>query len=217
MKKLSSVLSVLLLLTACGKETTEEYTGHVEEIFSNISISEEHNLYVDEAGQPANGHYASNYKNGSLQADITFKDGMISEGEIFTRDGIRTIRYTTEKGQMKTSYYSTGGHPRMVTLHDDDLSDQIAFHTWDEDGTRRVKHDQTVMKQWYKNGQPHFEMRLKDGNLHGKSLRWYKNGQMKSKQYYIDGVKDGTFKEWDKEGNVVHKEVYDMGVLVKEE
>lgn len=216
MKQLSSVLFILFLFTTCSQEVSEEYSGNVEEIFSDISLSEQLNLYVDGAGQPADGHYTSNYQNGSSQADITFKDGMISEGEIFSSDGVLTIRYTTENDLQKTSFYTTSSHPRMVTLHGDDLSDQIEFHTWDEDGTPRVKHDQTVMKQWYKNGQPQFEMPLKDGKVHGKVVSWYENGQIKSEEHYTDGIKHGTFKEWDKEGNVISKQGYDMGELVTE-
>lgn len=218
MKQLSSssVLLTLLLITACTQEVSEGYTAKVEEIFSDISLSEELNLYVNESGQPANGHYTSNYQNGSLQADITFSNGMISEGEIFHSDGIRTIRYTTEEDLMKKSYYSKSSQPRMEILYDENLSDQIAFHTWDQDGTRRAKTDQTVMKQWYENGQPQFEMELKDGTLHGKSVRWYENGQKKSEEHYIKNVKHGTFKEWDKEGNVTSKQVYDIGELVTE-
>ncbi|MDZ7659259.1 hypothetical protein [Fodinibius sp.] len=217
MKQLSSVLFILLLFTACSQEIPERYTANVEEIFSDISISEDLYLYVDGTGQPADGHYTSNYQNGSIQADITFKDGMISEGEIFSPDGVLTIRYTTENNLMKISYYNkSNSQPRMVTLYGDDLSDRVAFHTWDEDGTRRVKHDQTVMKQWYENGQPQFEMSLRDGKLHGKSATWYENGQIKSEVHYINDMKHGTFKEWDKEGNVISKQVYDMGKLVTE-
>ena len=215
MKQLLSILFILLLITGCSQEISEEYTGKVEKIFSNISLSEELNLYVDESGKPAEGHYTSTYQNGSVQADVTFKDGMISEGEIFSPGAVSTIRYTTENGLMKTSYYNKrNSHPRMVTLHDENLSDKVAFHTWDEDGTRRVKTDQTVMKQWYKNGQPQFEMSLKNGKLHGKSVRWYENGQKKSEKYYINNVKDGTFIKWDKEGNITSKKVYEMGELV---
>ncbi len=216
MKQLSSLLFILLLFTACSQEMTDEYTGNVEEIFSNISISEELNLYVDGTGQPADGHYTSNYQSGSIQADVTFRDGMISEGKIFSSDGVLTIRYTTENDLMKTSYYSKSSQPRMVTLHDEDLSDRKEFHTWDEDGTRRVKTDQTVMKQWYDNGQPQFKMPLKDGKLHGESATWYENGQIKSEQHYTNGVKHGTFKEWDNEGNVISEQIYDMGELVTE-
>jgi antitoxin component YwqK of YwqJK toxin-antitoxin module len=214
-KQLLSALLILLLVTACSQVTSEKYTAKVEKIFSEISVSEELDLYVEESGQPADGHYTSNYQNGSLQADVTFRDGMISEGEIFTSEGVLTVRYTTEDGFMKTSYHTTSSsQPRMITLHDENLSDQVGFHTWDEDGTRRVKHDQTVMKQWYKNGQPQFEMSLKDGKLHGKSARWYKNGQIKSEKHYINNVKDGTFKEWDEKGNLIKRQVYDMGELV---
>jgi antitoxin component YwqK of YwqJK toxin-antitoxin module len=215
MKQLTSVLFILLLFTACSQESSEQYTGKVEKIFSEISVSEDLNLYVDESGQLADGHYTSNYQNGSIQADVTFKDGMISEGGVFSPDGVQTIRYTTENGLMKISYYNKrNSHPRMVTLYGDNLSDQIEFHTWDEDGTRRHKQDRTIMKQWYKNGEPQFEMQLKDGKIHGKSVTWYENGQMKSEQHYMNEVKNGTFKEWDKEGNLISEQVYNMGELV---
>lgn len=216
MKQLSSVLFILLLFTACSQEISEDYTGRVEEIFSQISVSEELNLYVDGAGQPADGNYTSNYKNGSIQADITFRDGMISEGKIFSSDGVLTVRYTTENGLMKTSFYSTSSEHRMVTLYGDDLSDRVEFHTWDEDGTRRVKHDQTVMKLWYKNGQPQSEIPVKDGKIHGNVILWYENGQIKSEEPYTDDVKHGTFKEWDEKGNIITKQVYDMGELITE-
>ena len=215
MKQLTSVLFIILLITACNQEVSKKYTGKVEEIFSDISVSEKLNLYVNSDGQPADGQYTSNYQNGSIQADVTFKDGMISEGEVFSSDGVLTIRYTTENELMKISYFNkSNSKPRIVALYDDNLSDRVEFHTWDEDSTRRSKHDQTVSKQWYKNGQPQFEMKLKDGKLHGKSATWYENGQIKSEVYYTHGVKDGTSKEWDKEGNLISEQVYNMGELV---
>ena len=216
MKQLTSVLFILLLFTACSQETSEEYTGKIEKIFSDISVSQKLNLYIDSDGQPADGHYTSNYQHGSIQADVTFKDGMISKGEIFSPDGILTIRYSTEDGLMKTTYYSSSGNPRMEVFHEDNLSDQVGFYTWDEDGTQRSQHDKTVMKQWYENGQPLVEMQLKGGNVHGRSLSWYENGQIKSEEHYINNVENGTFKEWDKEGNLISKKVYDMGKLVTE-
>lgn len=122
MKQLSSVLFILLLFTACSQEISEEYSGKVEEIFSDISVSEKLNLYVNSDGQPADGHYTSNYQNGSIQADVTFKDGMISEGKIFSLDGVLTIRYTTENNLMKISYSNkSNSKPRMATLYDDNL------------------------------------------------------------------------------------------------
>ncbi len=215
MKSLSSVLFILLLFAACSQEIPEEYIGSVETIFSDISVSEELNLYIDDDKQPADGHYTSNYQNGAMQADVTFKDGMISEGEIFTSSGKLRARYSTERGMMKTSYYSTASHPTMVTLHKD-LSDYIEFHTWAEDGTQLVKQDQTVMKSWLLNGQQLFDFPLKDGELHGKSVRWFENGQVKSEEYFADGVEHGTFQEWDEKGNLITKKIYDMGKLVSE-
>ena len=216
-KRLTSALLFLLLITACKQETSEEYTGNVERIFSEISVSEDLNLFVDESGQLADGHYTAYYQNGSIQADVTFKNGMISEGGVFSPNGVQTIRYTTENGFMKVSYYNKrNSHPRVVALYGNNLSDRIEFHTWDEDGTQRVKHNQVVMKLLNENGQPMFEMSLRDGEGHGKYVSWFENGQIKSEGYFTDGVKNGTFKEWDEKGNVVSMQVYDMGELVSE-
>jgi|SRR5690554_3408063 len=216
MKQLSSVLFILLLFNACSQEIPEEYTNDIEAIFSNISVSEELNLYIDNDGQPADGHYTSNYQNGALQADVTFKDGMISEGEIFSSYGRLGARYSTERGMMKTTYYNaTASHPTMVTLKND-LSKDIEANIWAEDGTQLVEQDQTVMKNWYLNGQPMFDVSLKDGEYHGKSLVWFENGQIKSEMYFTNGVENGTFQEWDEKGNLVSKKVYDMGKLVSE-
>ncbi len=215
MKQLSSALVILLLFAACSQEIPEEYTGDVEGIFSEITVSKELNLYIDDDGQPAEGHYTANYQNGAMQADVTFKDGMISEGEILTSSGKLRARYSTERGMMKTSYYTTGSHPTMITLHKD-LSDYIEFHTWAEDGSQLVEQDQTVMKSWLLNGQQLFDFPLKDGELHGKSVRWFENGQVKSEEYFANGVEHGTFQEWDEKGNLVSKKVYEMGELVSE-
>ena len=218
MKQLTSRLFILLLFAACSQQTSEKYTGKVEDIFSDIAVSEELNLYVDETGQPADGHYSSTYQNGAMQADVTFRDGMISEGKIFSKEGVLTTRYTTENGLMKTSYHNTSNsQPRMVTLHGEDLEDQVEFHTWDQDGTQRTKHVQTVLQGWHENGQPQFKMQLKDGKLYGESTLWYENGQIKSEEHYINDVKHGTSRKWDKEGNLISNQVYNMGKLVTEE
>ena len=104
----------------------------------------------------------------------------------------------------------------MISVYGEDLSDQREFHVWYNDGSRSVKSDQTVLKQWYKNGQLQFEVPLKNGKPQGKEVWWYKNGQKKYERFYTNDLKNGTFKEWDEEGNIISEKVYDMGKLVSE-
>lgn len=216
MKQLSLILFILFLLTACSQEEIfEEYSGDVTEIFPEISLSEELNLYVDETGQPAYGHYTSSYQNGSTRADITFSEGMISKGEIFRSDGLLWKEYGVENEWMKLTYYNVNGEPKMITVYGDDLSDQREFHVWHEDGTRLVKSDETHYKMWYENGQPRLQLASVDGELHGKVASWYENGQIEYELHYTNGIEHGTFKWWDEEGNVVKEKTFDMGELVK--
>jgi hypothetical protein len=139
MKKLTTLLSVLLLLAACGEEITNEYSGDVAEIFQEISFSEKLNLYVYNDGQPAEGHFSATYHDGSPQAIVTFRDGMISEGEIFAQNGLRTIGYSTKNGMMKQTYYAGKEQPRLINIYGDDLEDRREFHVWYENGNRLVK------------------------------------------------------------------------------
>lgn len=118
---------------------------------------------------------------------------------------------------MNISYFNKEhSHPRVVVLYGNNLSDRIEFHSWDEDGTQRVKHDQLAMKLWHENGQAKLEISLKDGDMHGNYVSWFENGQIRSEGYFTDGVKNGTFKEWDEKGNVISMQMYNMGELVSE-
>ena len=216
MKQLSSLLFILLLLTACSKEDSFEKTSYrVVDIFPEISLSDELNLYVDETGQPANGNYTSSYQNGFTLADITFSEGMISEGEIFRSDGLQEVSYKVENDRLKLTFYREDGEPRLITVYGDNMSDRREFHVWHEDGTRLVESDETIFRTWYENGRPRVQMPSVDGELHGKVALWYENGQKEYEQHYSGGVKHGTFKEWDEEGNITDEKVYEMGELIE--
>jgi len=217
MKNLASPLLLLLLFAACGQEISEEYSHDITELFPEISLSEELNLYVDEDGQPVDGHYSTTYEDGSDRADITFRDGMISEGEIFREDGYRTVGYSTENGMMTHTLYAEDDQPRLISVFGDDLSDRREFHVWYDDGTRFVESDQTINRMWYESGQLQSEVPLTDGRMDGKAVFWHENGEIKAENHFTDDEMDGTFTEWDEEGNIVRERVYDMGELVSGE
>ncbi|REL32808.1 hypothetical protein DYD21_13350 [Rhodohalobacter sp. SW132] len=216
MKPLSSLLIILLLLTACSQEETFEKTSYrVADIFPEISLSDEFNLYVDETAQPANGHYTSSYQNGSTLADITFREGMISEGKIFRSDGLQEVSYTTENERMKLTFYKENGEPHLVSVYGDDMSDRREFHAWYENGVRSIESDETNYKMWYENGLPQLQIPSVDGELHGRVVSWYETGQEEYEMNFYDGIEHGTFKEWDEEGNITSEKVYEMGELIK--
>ena len=191
MKNLASPLLLLLLFAACGQEISEEYSHDITELFPEISLSEELNLYVDEDSQPVDGHYSTTYE-----------------------DGYRTVGYSTENGMMTHTLYAEDDQPRLISVFGDDLSDRREFHVWYEDGTRFVESDQTINRMWYESGQLQSEVPLKNGRMDGKAVFWYENGEVKAENHFSDDEMDGTFTEWDEEGNIIRERVYDMGELV---
>jgi len=216
MKKFSPVLLILLLCAACShQEMIDESSGDITEIFPEISLSDELNLYLDETGRPADGDYTARHQNESIRADITFRKGMISEGNIFRSNGVQTVGYTLENELTKMTYYNDKGEPKMVVLYGDDLSDRREFHVWHEDGTRLVESDETMFMMWYDNGQPQLYASLRDGETHGKMVSWHENGRMKSEHHFIEGMKHGSFNEWDEDGRMISEGTYNRGELVE--
>ena len=216
MKPLSSLLFILLLLTACSQEEIFEKTSYrVADIFPEISLCGELNLYVDESGQPADGHYTSIYQNGSTLADVTFRGGMILEGKIFRSDGLQEVNYTTENERMKLTFYKENGEPHLVSVYGDDMSDRREFHAWYDNGVRSIESDETNYKMWYENGRPKLQIPSLDGKTHGRVVSWYENGQAEYEMHFAHGIEHGIFKEWDEEGSVTSEKVYEMGELVE--
>jgi len=220
MKSLYSLLVILFLITACSREKAQDFSEfqsvNVEDIFETISLSEELNLYVDEEGQPAEGRLTASYEDGSLRADVTFSEGMISEGGIFRPDGSHFAGYTTSDEMMKYTIYFTTGDPNLVTLYGDDLADRREFHVWQENGQRLVEFNQSMHRMWHENGWQSLEVPAIDGKTHGRAASWYENGQIKSEYHFINGDLDGTYMKWDEDGNLIVERVYELGELVSD-
>ncbi|MFU8813169.1 MAG: toxin-antitoxin system YwqK family antitoxin [Balneolaceae bacterium] len=217
MKKIfSASLITCLLLTACGKEEPVQYSYSLVDIFPEISVSEEHNLYVDETGQPAQGHYLTTYPDGSVRADVTFRDGMIINGDILRPNGNTFIGYTMDRNLMVMTNYRDESQPRIITKYGEDLSDRREFHVWTEDGTRIVESDESIFKLWFESGQLSMVVPSLNGNTHGIIRSWYENGQPQSEYHFTEGVRDGPSIDWDEEGNVVKNETYENGELISE-
>ncbi len=216
MKQLSILLLIFAFITSCSQDSFEEYSNDLEVIFSELSFSDDLNLYVDETGQPADGQFTKNFQNGLLQADVMFLDGMISKGQIFRSDGLLIVDYITENDLLKHTYYNEEGEPRMIVIYGEDFSDRREFHVWGADGTRLVKSDQTIHKSWHENGQPALNIPWHDKGVHGVSTSWYTNGQKEFERHFYHGERHGSFKEWDEQGNLVAYKIYEMGELISE-
>jgi hypothetical protein len=73
MKERITLLSILLMLAACGKEITDEYSGDVAEIFQEISLSEKLNLYGDDLEDRREFHVW--YENGNIIRERVYDMG----------------------------------------------------------------------------------------------------------------------------------------------
>lgn len=207
---------ILWLLIGCSQSEEIHYSYSVTEIFSEISLSDEHHLYVDETGEPVHGTYTASYPDGALRADITFRDGMISEGRILRPDGIKFTDYTLEDQRIKHTNYIDGRQIRMVTVYGSDLSDRKEFRVWTDDGIQIVESNESIFKLWFENGQLSMEVPAVDGETHGTVRSWHKNGHPKAEYHFTEGVRNGTSTDWDEKGNVIKKETYKHGDLVSE-
>ena len=67
--------------------------------------------------------------------------------------------------------------------------------------------------EWLPDGQKVLEMSLKDGRLHGVSMKWHANGRKASEGEFRDGKEHGLHLAWDEDGRptTYMKTCYEMG------
>ena len=63
----------------------------------------------------------------------------------------------------------------------------------------------TVHRNFYRNGQLHEEVPLRNGRKHGLFRTWHKNGVLASVEPYRDGLLHGTCRQWDEHGKQLGK------------
>jgi len=54
-----------------------------------------------------------------------------------------------------------------------------------------------VHREWYENGQLHYEYNLLHGKLHGKCPSWHRNGQLWLERNFLHGILHGVYRRWD--------------------
>lgn len=211
-----SAFITLIFLFSCGGETVYENSNRVTEIFPEIHISNETFLYVDKNENAIDGNFIAKYDNGSIQADLNFENGMISEGSIWGEDGELHLTFSIEDGLAKQRAYHKNGHVATESVFENNIKDLVVFNVWYEDGSPFYESDSTKTRMWHENGQLEMESFLIDGRINGKVIYWHENGQKAAENHFTDDEPDGTFKEWDEEGNLISEKVYEKGELISE-
>lgn len=66
----------------------------------------------------------------------------------------------------------------------------------------------------YENGQPKYEVSIKNGQKHGNYFEYFETGELKIKGKYKSDQKTGAWKYYDEKGNLIKREKYRNGELV---
>jgi antitoxin component YwqK of YwqJK toxin-antitoxin module len=201
----------MLLFFACSGELPYTESDTVTETFSGIYLSDSPKLYIDRRGNPANGTFESDGKNGVLKAELTFLDGMIASGEIH-RDNDVVLRYYSENGLFGTKVIMPDGGVYMESTYGESYDNRITFNVWFEDGSPFIQTVPTMHKRWHENGELASKTPLIEGRANGKGLAWHENGELAAENHFKDDQWHGTFRAWDEEGNLLSERFYDMGM-----
>ncbi|MCC5908555.1 MAG: toxin-antitoxin system YwqK family antitoxin [Balneolaceae bacterium] len=213
MKKLTTLLiPFLVLMVSCSDEFSSSQSDHITEIFDEIHISDETNLYSDPRGNPVSGHLTSFFDDETRQTDLNFENGMISSGFIWSEDGVLRMKYRYEDGYYKQTILNEDGQPVAEFLFDDNPVSPAGAATWFDDGTLSLQSNREISRMWHENGQLKMESELIDGKIDGKVIAWHDNGKIAAESHFKNDKQHGTFKEWDQEGNLISKKVYETGM-----
>jgi hypothetical protein len=210
--KVASLFIVAGILLSCSSNTTPAQTDHITEMFSTIHISDVTNLYSDKRNNPVSGQFNVSFDNGSPQADLTFQDGMITEGSVWTRDGTLHMSYSMENGMATQTIMGDNARPVIEFLFDGDSVTPTGVHSWHENGTPSIQSNRNMTKMWYDNGQMKMRTKKADGKIDGKVIAWHPNGEIATENEFKRDKPHGTFKSWDEKGNLISKKVYEMGM-----
>ncbi|MCC5940088.1 MAG: toxin-antitoxin system YwqK family antitoxin [Balneolaceae bacterium] len=210
----ASLLSLfcLFLMTSCASEYQSSQEDYVTMNFSNIYISDELNLYVDQRGNSMDGTVTARHDDGSLHAELTFENGMIVSGGFWAADGRQTTTYyLKDEATVQIMYHETG-EKLMKSVFGTDLNDRLEFIAWFENGQLMTESTPEVSKMWHENGQIAAKSPKTDGKMEGKSTSWHKNGVIAAEGTFKNDQPHGVLRSWDEDGNLIRERTYDMGM-----
>ncbi|TVR18233.1 MAG: toxin-antitoxin system YwqK family antitoxin [Balneolaceae bacterium] len=201
-----------LLLISCSQDVQYSMQDHITSTIPNIKISDELHLYTDLEGNPVTGHFAVNHKNGELRADLTFEDGMIVDGMLFTSDGRQHASYSRENGSIINRIYHKDGSNNLKSVYGSNLNDRPYFYAWFENGELMVESTPDLNRTWHRNGQLATKSTTVEGKMEGVATTWHENGVKAGEGYYKDDKPHGMLRNWDEDGNLISERKYDLGM-----
>ena len=219
MRYLISIIIGGILLVGCSTEPDSFINDYVTEIFSEIYISKETEMYRSSAtGEKADGRYTAYFENGNQQADLKFEDGFIVDGAIWHENANVFIQYEMEpeSESVKRTTYSEDGVKRWENVLEPGNRLPREFTHWFENETPKSKVTPDEIIAWYPNGVKKETAEFSNGNQHGRVAKWYENGQLAGESIYVDNKLHGDYREWDEDGTLVTSKAYDMGERVEE-
>ncbi len=204
------VFSVFLI--SCSEEAHFSMQDNITSTIPNIKISDELHLYTDLEGVPVSGHFTVNHENGELRADLTFEDGMIVDGALFTSDGRQHASYSREDGSFINVLYHRDGSNHLKTVYGSNLNNRQYFYAWFENGELMVESTPDLNRTWHKNGQLATKSSTVEGRMEGVATTWHENGVKAGEGFYKDDKPHGLLKAWDEGGNLISEREYDLGM-----
>jgi len=212
MRTFPPLFILLLAVLSCSNHSDSFETDHITEMFPNIYLSSETQIYVDNRGNPVTEDVETHHENGNLHADLSFKDGIIVSGSLWDIEGqLRTV-YTVEDGLPVITYLYESGQPSIRFQFEGDMKNIVASKSWFEDGARKFKTTKEVHKVWHENGQLTSKVPRINGRANGVGYAWYENGELAAENHYKDDQLHGSSRSWNENKNLVSEKFYDMGM-----
>jgi len=215
MKLLLSISAFTLLMFSCSHDSVDLKRSPVSDLFSELGVSAEDRSYVDKNGYKANGFFTTRHENGAEHAELTFADGMITDGTIRLDDGSVQSIFTSEYGLFYQIVYNLkNGKPALITVYKGSYENRVGFYVWHENGMPFLHNNGHVIRMWFKSGELQLLAPLKNGKMQGQALAWHENGQLKALNNFTDDELDGSFKRWNEDGELISERIYNSGELI---
>lgn len=216
MKELLFLLLTIGLFVSCSVDSEDLSDDPVSQIFSDINYSQINKYTSLSSGEFINGQHKEYFDDGEVQANLTFRDGVIVEGIIRHDNKSIATEFTLNNSEelVRTIYSDEGVKIRKIITSADGQK-VLEYYTWYDDGTPESEFTPNAIKNWYPNGEMEELAEFKDGNMDGRVAKWYESGQIAGESFYVNDQLHGDYLEWDEEGNLITEKKYEMGELVE--
>lgn len=159
------------------------------------------------------------WENGKIAYHENYLQGMLQEGEYFSKEGERVSCIIDGKG-----FRAVFGKDRLEELHEYKQGIQEGLVKFFNEKGQLVR--LFSLKNGEKDGEeydyydalhPKLMISWRDGLIQGVVQSWYPNGKLESRKEISQNQKNGLATGWYENGAVMYVEEYDRGMLVKGE